>query len=401
MLGGFVAETTQPYEGVKSRYLWVDVELLHWASHPDPEMRGKQGSFNLECLKLYVALCAEALRQAIRPKSTDLLIAAQTDAQFLESLGFATVKDAVKGAVNLGILKRLGLVREAYTEKKHDVSYSVAPRKVREDEKETEEQARDYTNWRMYEKYVEKYGDTEPEDFMKRLWSVSRCDGKPWNKNLPNDGVKQYIRLDWLLFQREGGKKTDEFMSLTPEELFLMILLYQGTRPFLTCSVHPTYIDRKTSGTVLIGETVRNMCEAAGFKTPIEEVLTSLIARGYFTWISLPLASQDAGKGGGGLSARANSLTVVANYDARHPNNLIHPKKRKGVSGKEEIIPPEELLMEMSKVVLAPTRGFYVDKSNPILAVLGNGEIDVRAVDDFGIGQPLLGRFPLPARSRT
>lgn len=392
-----MAEAAQPYEGAKLRHLWVDVELLHCAAHPNPDLQGKTGSFDLDCLKLYVALCAEALRQAIRPKSTDLLIAAQTDVDFLKALGFAPAK----GAVNLGILKRLGLVREAYTEKKHDVSYSVAPRKVREDEKETEEQARDYTNWRMYEKYIEKYGDTEPEDFMKRLWSVRRCDGKPWNKNLPNDGVKQYIRLDWLLFQREGGKKTDEFMSITPEELFLMILLHQGTRPFLTCSVHPTYIDRKTDGTAVIGEAVRNMCGAAGFKTPIEDVLTSLIARGYFTWVSLPLASQDAGKGGGGRSDRANTLTLVANYDARHPNSLIRPKKRVGVSGEKEIIPPEELLMEMSKVVLAPTRGFYVADNDAILPVLDDGELEVSAVDESGVGQLLLGRFVLPARSRT
>lgn len=393
-----MAQAKQPNEDGKTRYLWVDVELLHWAAHPDPEMRGKQGSFNLGCLKLYVALCAEALRQAIRPKSTDLLIAAQTDAEFLKALGFGTVE----GAVSLGILKRLGLVREAYTEKKHDVSYTVDnPRKAKSDKEETEEQARDYTNWRMYEKYVEKYGDSEPEVFMKRLWSVRRCDGKPWNKNFPRVGVEQFVMLDWLLFQRERGKKTDEFMSLSPEELFLLILLHQGTRPFLTCSVHPTYIHRKPDDRVVIGEVIRQMCDAAGFKNPMEDVLASLIAQGYFAWVSLPLASQNAGKGGGGVSDRANTLTVVANYDARHPNNLIHPKKRKGVSGKEEIIPPEELLMEMSKVVLAPTRGFYVDKSDPILSVLHDGEIEVRAVDDSGIGQPLLGRFPIPARARA
>lgn len=387
-----MAGTTSRNENPNRQYVWVDVELLHWAAHPDPAMQGKQGSFNLECLKLYVALCAEALRQATRPKATDALIAARTNAEFLKDLGFGTAK----GAVSIGILKRLGLVREAYTEKKQDTTYTVAPPKPKAGESETEEQAREYSDWRMYQRFVEKYGDTEPEDFMKRLWSVRRCDGKPWNKNFPRTGVQQFVRLDWLLFQREGGKKTNEFMALSPEEVFLMILLHQGTRPFLTCCVHPTYIDRKASGSIVIGDVIQTMCAAAGFKTPIEDVLASLISQGYFAWISLPLASQDAGKGGGGISERANTLTVVADYDARHPKNLKHPHKRIGVSGTEEPTPPEELLETMKKVVLAPTRGFYMDKSDDVLPVLREGEIDIRAVEDVGEGQPLFGRFPLP-----
>lgn len=390
-----MASAPKPYEGVKPRYVWVDVELLHWAAHPDPDMHGKPGAFSLECLKLYVTLCAEALRQAIRPKTSDALIAAQSDVKFLKTLGFGDTKSIVA----LGILRRLGLIREAYTEKKHDASYTVAPPKPK-DEHETEQQAREYTDWRMYEKFVEKFGETEPEDFMKRYWSVRRCDGKPWNKNFPRDGVKQFVQLDWCLFSREGGSKTNEFMALSPEELFLMILLHQGTRPYLTCSVHPTYVDRKPSGSILIGGIVQTMCAAAGFKTPVEDVLASLISQGYFAWVTLPLASQDAGKGGGGMAERANTLTVVANYDARHPKNLIRPKKRKNPAGIEAIVPPEELLESMQKVVLAPTRGFYIDKSDQILAVLENGEIDVSTVEDAGAGQALFGRFSLPRSAR-
>lgn len=375
-------------------YLWVDVELLHWAAHPSLNRQGVTGSFNLDCLKMYVALSAEALRQMIRPKASDALIAASTDANLLRSLGFATAK----GAVNLGILKRLGLVRQADISKKHDISYSVST-KAKAEESETEQEARDYTEIRMYENFVAKYGAATPEDFRKRYWSVRRCDGKPSNKNFPRQGVKQFVQLDWLLFQREGGKKTDEFMSLSPEEVFLMILLHQGTRPFLTCGVHPTYIDRRDDGTVAVGEVINHMCNAAGFTNPVEDVLASLVANGYFTWVSVPLASQDAGRGGGGMAERSNTLTVVANYDARYPTNLIHPRKRLGVSGKQEVIPPEEVLDGMRRTVLAPTRGFYVDKSDPILSVLSNGEIDLHAEEDAGVGQLLFGRFPIPARS--
>lgn len=388
--------TTTRNESPKREYLWVDVELLHWAAHPNLERQGAAGSFNLECLKLYISLSAEALRQMIRPKASDALIAAPTDPDLLRSLGFATPK----GAVNLGILKRLGLVRQADISKKHDISYSVST-KAKAEKGETEQEARDYTEMRMYEDFVAKYGATTPEDFRKRYWSVRRCDGKPWNKNYPRTGVQQFVRLDWLLFKREHGKKSDEFMTLSPEEVFLMLLLHQGTRPFLTCGVHPTYIQRREDGKAIVGDMVRLMCAAAGFSSPVEDVLASLIARGYFTWISVPLASQDAGKGGGGMAERSNTQTVVANYDARYPENLTQPKKRTGESGTQEVIPPEEILEGMRRTVLAPTRGFYIGDKNEILSVLRNGEIDLYAEDDTGVGQLLFGRFPIPARSRA
>ena len=381
------------YEGIKPRHLWVDVEMLHWVAHPDPEMRGRKGSFTLDCLKLYLALCAEAMRQAIRPKATSLFVAQDSDLTLLKSVGLGDAKSVV----SLGVLKRLGLVRRAYAERKYDISYTPNATPLKNDTGESEEEAHSYTIWRMYQKYEQRYGDTAPEDFMERLWAVHRCDGQPKTHNNPSTGVKAYVQLDWSLFQRDGGRNTNEFMSLSAEEVFLLILLHQGTRPFLTCGIHPNYVSRDKRGGLAIGDVVAEMCDAAGFHTPIEEILSSLVAKGYFAWVSVPLASQDAGLGSGGSAERTSTYTVVGKYDARHPSNLMHPKKERDSRGNIGEIPQDELLERMTKTVLAPTRGFYVHEREPIWAVLESGDIEVRAAEDSAVGQLMFGRFPIPA----
>ena len=353
-------------EGIKPRHVWVDVEMLHMAADPDPELRGKR--FNLDCLHLYIALCAYAMRYALRPYSSELL-PVMSDRELLAAVGH----DDLRGIKALGILKVRGLVRQWSSQRPSDISYATTDTRSEADRNKEESDSAQSLN-RMHEEYSQAHGETDLSDFLDRVNALYRCDGRPRrHQNPKTTEIKGYVRLDWsALFAKHGGGAKDiAFSTLTPEEAFLLILLHQGTRPYLSGGVHPEYVRRKSDREVVLGRIVRHMCKAARFKTKPEIILQSLITKGMFAWVCVPLANQNVGRGGG-IGDRPNTMTIAATYDSRH----AHAKQ---------------------VVLVAPTNGYHAASAESFIKSVAKGEIPVWAVDAEGVGQPYLGSYPLPA----
>lgn len=336
-----------------TRHVWVDVELLHWAAEPDPDQRNAKGRFDLVCLYLYVYLCATAMQQAVDFRTSHLLRADNDDVSFLISLGLSP-KEYV---IPLGILRNRGLIRPFGTERITDIGNKGGKSTLVRLAKGRDEAELDSVS-KHYDLFVEEHGEVSPEDFLKRLWTVHMCDGNPRHHQNPEKIVKSYVRLSGKLFSCTGGG-VSEYLSFSPEEVFVILLLHQGTRPNLTMGVHHSYVTKDSHGDVQVKYPVRQMCSAAGIKNP-EEVIERLIQRRLFSWIRVPFATLK-----GDSSERSNVVTFVPRYDARYPDN-------------------RDSLEEMKRDVLVPLRHYFISKEDSLWEVLEQDLVDID-YEDSGV----------------
>lgn len=347
-----------------TRHVWVDVELLHWVAEPDPDFRGSDGGFDLKCLYLYVYLCATSMQQAVDYRTSHLLRADTDDVSFLISLGL----DPKKYVIPLGILRIRGLIRPYGAGRITDIGttggkFTLDKRAKGRDEAELDSVSK------HYEIFEAEHGEVSPEVFLQRLWTIHMCDGNPRHHQNPEKIVKAYVRLSGKLFSRTGGGSA-EYTLFSPEEMFLILLLHQGTRPVLTMGIHPSYLSKDSHGRIQLKYPVRQMCDAAGIKNP-EEVIQRLIERRLFTWIRVPFAAQKVES-----SERASAITFVPRYDARYPDN-------------------RDSLDEMKRDVLVPVRHYFVSREDSVWEVLEQDLVDID-IEDSGVERSeLLGGKPL------
>lgn len=301
---------------VADRDIWFEVRPIHWACDPEVD-------FSLDALKLYISLLGYGGQQAsdakqdivIRPYSRDDLarrVFADSDSKtplprFLHALEQ---------------LKKSGVVKAK--------------------------------------------GDEFTLLTVRGLpYRLATSDGYPTHKEKMM--ICSWLRLKAGMFKNKVGAKVSWISILTPEELLLLVILFQGSR-WVFGGVHQEYV-RIKGNSVVFGTLVNDMWDTATesdvaygcmAEKRIERVLESLIDKGHFAWATTLLDFARAGLG----RKASGQKTVVLKSDSRHPR---FSSKEKTVVARTE---------QLTTRVLIPCFGFPLGKYQPnFVKMLRNKEL--------------------------
>lgn len=278
--------------GTDSLDIWFEIRPINWACDPDVD-------FSLDALKLYVALAGIG-SLTTHGADTDVAVRPYSDEQVARRV-FADDSPKSEKARYLRarrILESNGLVETAKDGTIAIKTVSGLP----------------------YRRSL-KLGYKAPKDGEDDS-SVERNE---------RAGIGKFIRLKAGMFLDNEGKRPSRISALNPEEVLLLLILFQGAR-WVFGGVHQEYVSLSPKGSVVIGTLVTDMWNnAIASDKPhgcmeekdIQAVLESLITKGHFVW---GRAFMDKARNAGGMSVSSQRVVVLRN-DPRHPSNSSDPTR--------------------------------------------------------------------------
>jgi hypothetical protein len=182
-------------------------------------------------------------------------------------------------------------------------------------------------------------------------------------------GIGKFVRLKDGMFLDNQGKRHSRLSVLNPEEVLLLLILFQGAR-WVFGGVHQEYVSLSPTGSVVFGTLVTDMWNNAVLsdeshgcirEKDIHVVLESLIGKGHFVWGRVLM---DKARQAGGRSV-SSQRTVVLRDDPRHPSHSSDPSKN-----------PTKLVN-----VLIPCYGYPSGYQTDLVKLIRIGQLDFVGVD--------------------
>lgn len=304
--------------GKDSSEIWFEIRPINWACNPDVD-------FSLDALKTYVSLMGIGSLQ-----STD-----------------------VAADVTL-----------------RHYSHEHIARRVFADDSPKAEVAR-YLNAR---KILESHGLVESDE--SGTMAIMTANGLPYRasvkKGYKNERtlIGSFMRLKAGMFIDNRGSRSSRLATLTPEELLLLLILFQGSR-WVFGGVHQEYVSKSSAGKIVFGTLVKDMWANAMTadqghgcveEKKTEAVLESLISKQHFAWGKVLL---DSVRNAGGFSVSSQRVVVLTN-DPRHPSHSREPERA-----------PAKLVD-----VLIPCYGYPMSRYQPdLVKMIQRGQLSFEGLD--------------------
>ena len=317
--------------GTDSSDIWFEIRPINWACDPDVD-------FSLDALKVYVALAGIG-SLTTHGADTDVVLRPYSDEQIARRVFADDSPNTEKPRYLLArrILESNGLVEVAKDGNIAIKTVSGLP----------------------YRRSV-KLGYKAPKDDE---------DDSSVESN-ERAGIGKFIRLKAGMFLDNEGKRPSHLSVLNPEEVLLLLILFQGAR-WVFGGVHQEYVSLSPAGSVIFGTLVTDMWNNAVLsdeshgcmrEKDIHAVLESLITKGHFVWGKVLM---DKARNAGGMSVSSQRVVVLRN-DPRHPSNSNDPSRNptKPVS------------------VLLPCYGYPMSRYQPdLVKLIQDGQLAFEGVD--------------------
>ncbi|MBN2822410.1 MAG: hypothetical protein JXR33_04390 [Coriobacteriia bacterium] len=323
MLGGIV--------GTDTTGIWFEIRPINWACSPDVD-------FSLDALKVYVALVGMG-NLTTHGAENDVVVRPYSDEQIAKKVFADDSPKSEKARYLLArrILESIGLVEVA---KDGTIAIKTA-------------------RGLPYRKSV-KLGYKAPKE--------DEAGGSSAEGN-ERKNIGKFVMLKDGMFLDRGGKRSSRLSVLNPEEVLLLLILFQGAR-WVFGGVHQEYVSLSPKGSVTFGTLVMDMWnnaiasdESHGCmqEKDIHAVLESLIAEGHLVWGRVLM---DKARQAGGMSV-SSQRTVVLRDDPRHPSNSNDPSRN-----------PTKLVN-----VLIPCYGYPSGYQTDLVKLIQRGQLDFEGVD--------------------
>jgi hypothetical protein len=317
--------------GKDSSDIWFEIRPINWACDPDVD-------FSLDALKVYVALAGIG-SLTTHGADTDAVVRPYSDEQIAKRV-FAD--DSPKSEKTRYLLARRILESNGLVEVAKDGTIGIKT-----------------AIGLPYRRSV-KLGYSAPKE---------NADDSSVERN-ERAGIGKFIRLKAGMFLDNDAKRSSRLSALNPEEVLLLLILFQGAR-WVFGGVHQEYVSLSPKGSVVFGTLVTDMWnnaiasdESHGCieEEDIQAVLESLITKGHFVWGRVLM---DKARNAGGMSVSSQRVVVLRN-DPRHPSNSGNPT-----------MSPTNLVN-----VLIPCYGYPMSRYQPdLVKLIQEGQLKFEGVD--------------------